>query len=97
MALQGDLQFIVTTPDGAQQSHTLPIRPQEQWGAVSDRFFQSFPQYEKEKTKLSLFDVDGNPTTVPAEAPVYVGVKEAVEQRRKVRDVHFSSCVVTVS
>lgn len=78
------MQFIVTTPDGAQQSHTLPVRPQESWGAVVGRFFHDFPQYDRDKIKLSLFDGDGKPITIPAESPVYVGIKEAVEQRRKV-------------
>ncbi|KAL8452923.1 hypothetical protein Emag_002140 [Eimeria magna] len=81
--VEGELEFVVTTPDGAQVSHTLPVRPQESWGSVLDRFYHMFPQYDRATTKLSLFDPAGNPVSVPDESPVYVGVKEAVEQHRK--------------
>ncbi|KAL8439878.1 hypothetical protein Efla_000850 [Eimeria flavescens] len=81
--VEGDIDFIVTTPDGAQQSHTLPVRPQESWKTVADRFYHTYPQYDREKTKLSLFDSAGNPVTLPDQSPVYVDVKEAVEQHRK--------------
>lgn len=81
---QGDMQFVVTTPEGAQEFHKLNIRPQETWGHASDRFFHNFPQYDREKTKLTLFDSEGKPTNVPAESPVYVGVKEAVQQHHRV-------------
>ncbi|KAL8428061.1 hypothetical protein ACSSS7_007415 [Eimeria intestinalis] len=81
--VEGDLEFVVTTPEGAQISHTLPVRPQESWRNVLDRFYHMFPQYDRATTKLSLFDPAGNPILVPEESPVYVGVKEAVEQHRK--------------
>ncbi|KAL8270517.1 hypothetical protein Esti_005554 [Eimeria stiedai] len=81
--VEGELEFVVSTPEGAQVSHTLPVRPQETWGSVLDRFYHMFPQYDRTATKLSLFDPAGNPISVPDESPVYVGVKEAVEQHRK--------------
>lgn len=83
--LQGDLDFIVTTPGGGQEAYTVPIRPGESWGTASDSFFHRFPRFDREKTKLSLFDGEGNPVAVRPDSPIYVGVKEAVEQRRKVR------------
>ncbi|KAL8447515.1 hypothetical protein Emed_004303 [Eimeria media] len=83
--VEGELEFVVTTPEGAQISHTLPVRPQESWSSVLDRFYHMYPQYDRAKTKLSLFDPAGNPISVPDESPVYVGVKEAVEQHRKMR------------
>ncbi|CDJ35699.1 uncharacterized protein EMH_0029400 [Eimeria mitis] len=83
MFVEGNLEFIVSTPQGGQEAHTVPIRPGESWGEAADSFFHRYPQFDREKTKLSLFDANGNPVAVRPDSPVYVGIKEAVQQRRK--------------
>lgn len=78
------MDFVVTTPSGGQESHTVPIRPGETWETAADNFFHRYPQFERKTTKLSLFDSDGNPITLRPDSSVYIGVKEAIQQRRKV-------------
>ncbi|CDJ49379.1 hypothetical protein, conserved [Eimeria brunetti] len=85
MFVEGNIEFIVTTPEGGQEAHTVPIRPGESWGQAADSFFHNYPRFDREKTTLSLFDSNGNPVAVRPDSPVYVGIKEAVQQRRKMR------------
>ncbi|OEH76665.1 hypothetical protein cyc_07060 [Cyclospora cayetanensis] len=83
MFIEGGIEFVITTPEGGQVSHIVPVRPGESWDQAANSFFFTYPQYDKIKTKLRLFDGEGNPIVLSPESPVYVGVKEAIEQKRR--------------
>ncbi|XP_026191968.1 uncharacterized protein LOC34623096 [Cyclospora cayetanensis] len=85
MFIEGGIEFVITTPEGGQVSHIVPVRPGESWDQAANSFFFTYPQYDKIKTKLRLFDGEGNPIVLSPESSVYVGVKEAIEQKRRMR------------